>query len=365
MINQPDASEISLFEYRFDASDKDTSQAVVTKQNTTHADAVAAATYLQQKFPTTSYFLLNHPSRKQLYTAADIRDFNNAAPDVAFGLEGMPGHQKEPGRGGYSSSFYTDPEKKNRDQEKTDRARTYGGVDYMLAKVGGLMDSLWGEGRHFWAFVNSDFHSSADDADFWPGEYAKTYVNVSELTPSAILDGMRSGNAFIAHGDLINVLDFQAAAGGDAKTIGQELQAAGGDDVTVTIRFKSPDENNNGDKPAVDHVDLIVGDVTGKIAPGDPNYSAETNPSTKVLATFTSQDWKVDADGYLSVTYTLPAVQKSQYLRLRGTNLAPGVENQTDMDGNPLSDDLMGSNDKAKAYADLWFYSNPIFISVK
>jgi len=36
----------------------------------------------------------------------------------------------------------------------------------MTAKVGGLWDSLLGEGRRFWAFVNSDFHSAAEDADF-------------------------------------------------------------------------------------------------------------------------------------------------------------------------------------------------------
>jgi len=30
----------------------------------------------------------------------------------------------------------------------------------MTAKVGGLWDSLLGEGRRFWAFVNSDFHSA-------------------------------------------------------------------------------------------------------------------------------------------------------------------------------------------------------------
>ncbi len=45
--------------------------------------------------------------------------------------------------------------------------------------------------------------------------------------------------------------------------------------------------------------------------------------------------------------------------------MAKGVENQTDKDGNPLNGDLVGPNDKAKAWAELWFYSNPIFISAK
>jgi hypothetical protein len=343
---------------------RDTSLSTLTKQNSKAADAVAGCAYLAKTYPQTSYVIINHPSRKQLYTAADIRDMNNAAPGVCFGLEGFPGHQKEPARGGYSSMFYTDKDKKNLDQAKSDLARTYGGADIMLAQVGGLMDSLWGEGRRLWVFVNSDFHSSADDADFWPGEYAKTYINVATVTPTAIVAGMRSGNVFIVHGDLINALDFKAAAGDIARTMGQELTAAKGSDVTVTVRFKSPDKNNNGDKPVVDHIDLIVGDVTGTIAPGDANYASDTNASTRVLKTFTSTDWKTDSEGYATITYTMAKLDRSQYIRLRGTNLGMHVENQT-KDGNPLNDDLMGTNDKAKAYADLWFYSNPIFITVK
>jgi hypothetical protein len=145
--------------------------------------------------------------------------------------------------------------------------------------------------------------------------------------------------------------------------MGQELNVVKGGDVTVTIRFKSPEKNLNGDKPVVDHIDLIVGDVTGTAAPGSDQYKADTNPSARVVATFTSKDWKADADGYLTVTYTLRG-DKNQYLRLRGTNLGLNDKNQT-KDGNPENDDRMGKNDRAKAYADLWFYSNPIFITAK
>jgi 3',5'-cyclic AMP phosphodiesterase CpdA len=38
------------------------------------------------------------------------------------------------------------------------------------------------------------------------------------------------------------------------------------------------------------------------------------------------------------------------------------ITNETDADGNPLADALMGANDATKAFADLWFYSNPIFV---
>jgi hypothetical protein len=365
IINQTSGVAISNFEYQFDANDKDTSRsAELPKHNSTRADVLSAIKYLATNFPTNSYVVINHPSREQTYTAADIRNMINAGPDIVLGLEGMPGHQMESSRGSYSNNFYTDANKKILDQEKTDQARTYGGADIMLAKVGGLMDSLWGEGRHFWVFDNSDFHGRTDGNDFWPGEYEKNHVFVTELTQSGILNGMRSGNVFITHGDLIKALDFKAASLGNSRTMGQDLETTQGSDVTVTIRFKTPIQNNNGDKPVVDHIDLIMGNVTGIIPPSSPKYSSKTNPSTQVIASFSKMDWKTDPDGYQTISFTLPKLQQNVYLRLRGTNLGMNVENETE-NGNPLIDNLMGINKQAKAYADLWFYSNPIFITVK
>jgi hypothetical protein len=364
ILNQPDGIAISDFEYSFDAADRDASRFNLPKRNQTHADALAAVRYLAENFSGNSYVVINHPSRLQTYSAANLRDMIDSAPEVVLGLEGMPGHQKSPVRGDYNARFYANADQKDLDQAKTDRARTYGGADYMLAQVGGLMDSLWGEGRRFWVFVNSDFHNDAENADFWPGEYSKTYIYAPESTQTGILEGMRSGNVFIVNGDLIDGLDFSVADGGEVRGMGGELPVQAGNDVTVTIRFKSPPRNNHGDAPQVDHVDLIAGDLGNEFAPGEAGYQMETNPSTHILATFTRQDWKVDDQGWSTVTLILPQLQKSVYLRLRGTNLGENVPDQT-QDGNPLADDRIGANNADQAYADLWFYSNPIFIRVQ
>lgn len=363
-VAQTSPKAVSDFEYRFDASDADTSQAALTKANKTHADAVSAVKYLQDNYAGKAWFMLNHPSRKQLYKVSDLRDFNNAGPDVFMGFEGMPGHQKNPvGRGGY--------ENKPGDAVYDVRARTYGGADYFLAKVGGLWDSLLGEGRKVWIFINSDFHDEKAD-DFWPGEYDKTYTRVSnKKDQQSILSGMKSGNAFIVHGDLINDLYFVAKTdASNFATMGGELVAAKGKDVDVTIKFKSPAKNNNGDAPKVDHVDLIVGSVTAKCAPTDACYTNETNTSTKVLARFTSKDWTVDAEGYSVIRTKIAALATNQYVRLRGTNLAVNTAGETDADGNPLVDpvDTKATDNVAsakRAFADLWFYSNPIFLTAK
>lgn len=360
-IVSDEPTAVSDFEYIFDAGDRDTSRPELSKDNTSHAGAVNGARWLQRNYPTTSYFIVNHPSRKQRFSAADLREFNDAAPDVAFGMEGLPGHQKEEYRGGYDNGPFFD----GSGNDVTYRARTYGGADWMVAKVGGVWDSLLGEGRRFWIFVNSDYHNDVND--FWPGEYAKSWVHVSGTGLKALVDGMRSGNSFAVHGDLIDGLKFSASQGLRRATMGQTLEVTKGSDVVVTVRFHVPAKNNNGDRPRVDHIDLIKGDVGPKAAPGTPEYASETNPTAHVAARFSSPSWTARnaAGSWYTVVYKLEDVERDCYIRLRGTNLGLNVPNETDAEGNPLIDDLVGPNNAEKAYADLWFYSNPIFIDVR
>ncbi len=68
-----------------------------------------AAKFLGTRYANTSYSILSHPSRDLLWTALDIRRYNDAAPTVFFGMAGMPGSQKEPPlRGGYDEEFFND-----------------------------------------------------------------------------------------------------------------------------------------------------------------------------------------------------------------------------------------------------------------
>lgn len=374
---------VARHEYLFDAGDigaTSDSYLGVTGKSTakTHDKAVAGMKWLEDNYRTSSYALINHPSRQQKYTIADIRDFNNVAPHVAFGFEALPGHQKEASRGGYGSGPFKDAA----GNDVTYRARTYGGADYMLAKVGGLWDALLGEGRHFWAFTNSDFHNV--DGDFWPGEYSKsfTYVRDSnrdgDISYTELLDGLRSGNSFAAQGGIIDGLKFSAQCHDGKAGMGDTLDAHKGCNLTIKISFRSPAVNNNGDAVKVDHIDLIAGELTGKVskflADGvtpNPAYADDTNPSARVVARFTEDDWSRCDDecddprsGWQTVVYHLRNVKRDTYFRLRGSNLACGVANETDGQCNPLADDLVGANTPAKAYADLWFYSNPIFVRV-
>lgn len=342
---------------------------------TTHADVLAAIAWLKKNYPDTSYLQINHPSRNPgKYTAAQLREMNDAAPNIVFSLEGMVGNQMEPDRGGYNSAY----------TPANLPSRTYGGVDYLVAKLGGTWDALLSEGRHIWNVADSDYHFTVSQGQYSsgyaPGEYAKNHLWGDIKDPKSLLAAFRAGKLFAVNGGLIDALDFKVQSAKGAGEMGAEVAAVPGEDLKITIRFKSPERNNYefqlgsgvfaNVKPVVDHVDLIAGDVTGRETPGTPGYARDTNPSTRVLKRFTRSDWKLDADGYFSVSYTVKA-GSNQYFRLRGTNLGTDVPNET-AGGEPLFDAQTTGADNvarfnainARNYSDLWFYSNPVFVKV-
>lgn len=292
--------------------------------------------------------IANHPSRSATDVGkygqdrpAELRDWNDAAPRVAIGMEGAPGHQASAinkdgsldpagARGGYGNS------------------PTLGGFDQMTARVGGFWDAMLGEGRRWWITSTSDSHANWRDggSDFWPGEYSKTYVH-ARPTPDDLLAGLRGGRIFVTTGDLISELDVTVSAAGQTAEIGGELTFPAGANVQVSIRVRDPKGgNHHGDSIAVQRVDLIVGDVTGPAA--DRNMDA--NPSTQVVQRFTPSEWRRTGE-ILTMTYTLRNVRSGSYVRVRGTNSAE-LEPAADPRGeNPWS--------------DLWFYANPIFLVVR
>lgn len=399
-----DALPIAEFEYRFDNSDTDGTSTTTTATtmgwtgklqnsaytvpyptlglNATHEKAIDAVKWMQANYPATGWIVPAHMERRgcggiggQGYTVAAFRDMNDNGPAVAFGFEGLPGHQKSSQRGEFGGSACG--------------GGSYGGAGIYVAQVGGLWDALLGDGRAFYNFANSDFHSTGND--FWPGEYQKNYVKVKDsdgdgvYTQEEVLDGLRSGNSFAVNGDLIEELDFKvlfkSPYGTKSATMGETLSVKKGNKITVSIRFKSPATNNcragvNASAsfvcadypPVVHHIQLIQGDVNYARAPKflsdgteNPAYAVNTNATTKIAKTFDASSWTIDAEGYTTMSFVLPKLTESTYFRLRGTNKGYDEAGQTDAVGNPLLD-IPGTNTADEAWKDLWFYSNPIFV---
>lgn len=370
----PNCNPLAEFEFKFDNSDEDLIGGVAqgwTKSTLSgHSKALEALTWLKTNYPTTSYMVIAHPERKPQaergYTIASIRDMNNTAPDICFGFESIPGHHKESERGGFSSTSVG--------------GGTYGGSGYFSATVGGLWDALLSEGRKFWLFSNSDCHS--ESGDFYPGEYQKNYTYTTGKSAQNIVDGLRSGNTWVVTGDLIDSLIYKIEIVGTNKkagVMGANMVIPSGKSLKITIKARDPQTNNFNSyssykNPELNHIDLIKGKITGKVNPSSPDYSKETVNTTSLIARFDakggmidsngliSKKWKNSGNGWVEMSLIIPNVSNSVYFRLRGTNHGLNVQNETDANGNPLLDALLGANDATKAFADLWFYSNPIFV---
>ncbi|MEU6608453.1 phosphoesterase [Streptomyces shenzhenensis] len=268
-------------------------------------------------------------------TPREFRNGNNAAPDVYVGFEGAPGHQAAPLNGGARGSYGSHP--------------TYGGFDQMTARVGGLWDSLLGEGRRWWITATSDSHVhwTRGGSDFWPGEYSKTYV-LARQDYADIMDALRNGRIFVTTGDLITNLDVTARSQGKRAGVGETVTVSRKNrtDVEIEIRFRPlSGPNHNGDRPQVRRVDLITGQITGPAA----SLDTDTNPTTKVVARFGPNDWHKQGKDYV-IKHTLRGVETDLYARVRGTS--------TD-EAEPLADG------KESPWEDLWFYSNPVFVRVR
>ncbi len=461
-----------------------------------HNKTVEALKWMVEKHPTGSYYVPAHleragpfnPDGNNGFNIEHLRNFNNAAPQVAFGMETQPGHHASDNRGEYS------PNRNNIGGVLVDSVggTTYGGTGVYGAYVGGVWDALLGEGRNFWFFASSDWHNrgvfSPDDRrstqDFYPGEYQRDYAMVrngaDKLRPQTIVDGLRTGNSFTANGQLIDRLAFVACAsypgaafrtnaavealaiaaatgntGIDNKagcaTMGEKLPVRAGSEIVVSVVVRDPAGTNYSpyvfanpslaqigvnqpvNAPVLDHIDVIRGLVTGYKTPGTADYSgawpntwlanpniatvpaAAKNTTAAVIKTFNGNGatpWVAVSSGgtqYLKMTYRIPAVSASQYVRLRGTNLPAAVPFETDASGNPLPDLYTNASNTANlkipctvtgttvpangtvyagvaidgcpahlptvsgqkyvandlaAWADLWFYSNPIYIQV-
>ena len=461
-----------------------------------HQKTVEAVKWMLENHADGSYYVPAHleragpffPDGNQGFNVEHLRNFNNAGPRIAFGMESQPGHGASSNRGEYQvlrNNFAGT-------QVDSVGGTTYGGTGVYAAQIGGVWDAMLGEGRNFWFFASSDWHNRGmfgpDDRrstqDFYPGEYQRTNVMVrnagDKLRPQTIVDGLRTGNAFSASGQLIDRLAFIACASypgpatrstaavealavaaatnqtdidvSGCATMGEKLVVRPGAEIVVSVVVRDPAGTNYSpytfpnpsllqigvtqplNMPVLDRIDLVRGLVSGYKVPGAADYAGEwprntawlrtdgttadlsvvpaaaKNTTAAVIRTFSgsgNSPWTpfvstVDGTQFLKMTYRIPAVTASQYVRLRGTNMPAAVPFETDASGNPLADLFTNANDPTKlripcttvgtvltgdaingcpahlpvvagtryvafdvaAWADLWFYSNPIYVQV-
>jgi hypothetical protein len=325
--------------------------------------------------------VVNHPSRNGRVAPHELRALRDAAPEIVIGMEGAPGAQGDGipvpvGHGAYRGGYANSAGPNSWPGLPPEGYRTFGGFDWMTAKLGGVWDSLLSEGKGWWITSNSDSHFNFRDSvvrvpeprdeydrtgkhltaidtgppqvaapyvDFFPGEFSRTVVGATRRSQQAVMEGLRAGRAWVCHGGLIQDLRFQVWSDEDRVTLGETLEVRRGSDVTVRIAVRMATRPNSaGFVPKLARLDLIRGGVTGHATPD----SAE-NPDVAVTLSFEPRRHSV-------FTHTFRNVREPFYVRLRGTDgKRGGVEPQADVFG------------QADPWQDLWAYTNPIFVDVR
>ncbi|OLT11567.1 histidinol-phosphatase [Pseudonocardia sp. CNS-139] len=330
--------------------------------------------------------IANHPARRGLDSPHELRGWRDTAPGVAVGMEGAPGHQaggiprSAGGPGGIRGYYEARPGPdsfRGFDPTPTENPyRTYGGFDWMTAKVGGMWDALLAEGRPWWVTATSDshhvfldthvpggqdFHATGSrgrpvdtgipqiEGDFWPGFYSSTLVGAASRSYLDVMRALQAGQVVAVHGRLVDGLDVRVRALHDGDrlgvTLGGRTWVRRGGDVELTVEVQpAAGPNHGGEVPRPARIDVISGPVTGPAADRD----AFTAPETAVVRTF-------EVGRRTIFTHTFSRVERPFYLRIRGSD-----GRKSDADGNPRLDEP----GNAPPFDDLWFYANPVFVDV-
>ncbi|HET6705636.1 twin-arginine translocation signal domain-containing protein [Amycolatopsis sp.] len=326
--------------------------------------------------------LINHPLRNGRVAPHELRAYRDAAPGIVIGMEGAPGAQadgfpKPLGNGGARGGYINTAGPNSWPDYPAEAYRTHGGWDWATAKVGGLWDSLLAEGKPWWITTNSDSHYNRGDtlvrpdvpgdwydthgkfpdpvdagtpqlaapyADFYPGEFSRTYVGVTRRSLEGVLAGLRAGRIWGSHGGLVQELEVGAYSGGSAATLGGRLRVRRGSDVTVVVRARlAARPNGGGSVPRLARLDVIAGPVTGPVADRD----TMTAPGTRVVESFEPR-WGPGRQ--VVFRHTFRNVREPFYFRVRGSN----------GDAEPTPD-VVG---QADPFDDLWLYANPLFADI-
>ncbi|GIF75190.1 PHP domain-containing protein [Asanoa siamensis] len=338
-------------------------------------------------------FLANHPARNGIDSPHEIRNWRDAAPGIAIGMEGAPGHQaggisKDNGGPGAFRGSYGNSPSANSFPYPLESYRTWGGFDWFTSTVGGLWDSLLAEGKAWWITANSDAHTvfletavrgnkdfnelgywadpvhggkvTSSYVDFFPGYYSRTHVGAKTDSYLAVMDGLRLGRVFVDHGGLIAGLDMRVRKAGDrdgGTPLGGTLSVKKGTALELVVSVDLATLPNWASFiPRLARVDVIRGKVTGKPADKD----AFTAPNTRVEKSFEVGTGQKKA----TFTYNLGRVDHSYYVRVRGTDgnrQSPGYLGAS-ADPHGPSIDVQGATDP---WTDLWFYTNPIFVEAR
>ncbi len=154
---------------------------------------------------------------------------------------------------------------------------------------------MWG------AYAPSDFHDNgyAGLADYWPGEFAETWIYAPDATSNGVLRGLRAGTFFGDHGRIVREVELTVAAPGLARPagVGETIAVPPGTNLMVELSYQVPSEAWRSGPNHIDHVELIAIDRHGArvVSEGAPQVEG---PAFSVPVRMTAEDVVFRARGY-------------------------------------------------------------------
>jgi hypothetical protein len=255
--------QFTEFKERFDDLNRS------TRDRKTAADALrwlaANATSTDGIAPVGVY---EHPSRADASSMENVADMKawRAVNDIVIGFAGAPGHQGNKPIGSYQYR-----------ELPIDR------WDPVAARVGDAWDTLLKEGLDVWAaYAPSDFHSESLTGlgDYWPGQFAETWVYAPERSSVGVLRALHAGSFFANHGRIVREAELHVTAPGLSRpaSAGEVIAVPKSTEVAVELSVKVPAEAWRPGRNHIDLVEIIAIDQTGAsvIAQGRP---AEAGPA--------------------------------------------------------------------------------------
>jgi len=203
-----------------------------------------------------------HPSRKDARSMDNVADMKawRAVNEVVIGFAGAPGHQGSKPIGSYAYK-----------EVPIDR------WDPVVARIGDAWDTLLRDGLDVWgADAPSDFHTEnlADVADYWPCQFAETWVYAPERSSAGILRALRAGTFFADHGRIVREAELHVNAAGLSRPAGagEVISVTKNTEAVVDLSIKVPPEAWRPGPNHIDRVEIIAIDHDGAriIAQGRP-----------------------------------------------------------------------------------------------
>jgi hypothetical protein len=237
----PDSMEtldtLAPFKNRFDDQNK-------TGENPELAIQGFAALTPENRSALAPVIFFNHPSRSPTSTSAPAQMFDvlkRTAPLLLIGFEGGPGHQRGTPLGAYPTN-----------------ATLLDRWDPLVASPDGAWDRWLRTGLDVWgAIADSDFHDERDD--FWPCEFAATWIYAPDRTIDGVLRAMHAGSFFAEHGHIVSEVELRVQVTGSPRPVvsGETIMLRAGDQATVSLQMRVPPLDYRGHENRIDDVELF------------------------------------------------------------------------------------------------------------